>query len=457
MGTLFTTLLNSTGALRVYGSLFNVIQNNITNANTPGYVKQDQVLVSLPFQPDQGIAGGVAAGPVLSSRSVYLEQAVRGQNQLLGYSQQRATDLAVVESQFDLTASYGVANGLTNFFNGFSQLAVNPNDSVARQSVLDQASQVAGSFNQTALALQQASTGVDKQTQDTVNGINRIADQIAGINHVYRASASASQDAGLDAQLNSALEELSGLANYTIVRTADGAANVFLGGQTMLVFGDKSMSVSTDLSSAQTVIRDSNGNDVTSQVTSQTGGGQLGALLGEKNKTIPGYMDQLNTLAASFADNVNATLAQGVGRDGLPPPTGLFTYDPVVGAAGTLAVNPLTPDQVAAALPTAPGGNGNAIAMAQLANQPVANGFTFTEAFGNLGSKVGRDVQSAQTETDRYKDSLAQARQFRSDQTGVSLDEQAALVLQFQQAYQAVGKLISVVNDLTQTVMNIIQ
>ncbi len=156
---------------------------------------------------------------------------------MLGYSQQRATDLAVIESQFDLTSSYGVANGLSGFFNAFSQLAVNPNDNVSRQGVLDQAANVATSFNQTAIALQQVSTGIDSQTQDTVNGINRIADQIAGINKVYRANASASQDAGLDAQLNAALEELSGLANYSVVRTADGAANVFLGGQTILVLG----------------------------------------------------------------------------------------------------------------------------------------------------------------------------------------------------------------------------
>lgn len=452
MGTLFTTLLNSTGALRVYGRTFNVIQNNITNANTPGYVKQDQVLLSLPFQPERGVGGGVAAGPTQSSRSTYLEQAVRGQNELLGYTQQRAMDLAVIESQFDLTSSYGVASGLNGFFNAFSQLAVNPNDSVARQTVLDQADQVATNFNQTAIALQQASTGVDKQTRDTVNGINRIAEQIAGINRVYRAGATASQDAGLDAQLNAALEELSGLANYTVVRTPDGGANVFLGGQTMLVFADKAKLISGDFSSSQTVIRDSEGAAITSQIT----GGRLGALVGEKNVTIPGYLSQLNALAASFADNVNATLAQGVGRDGLPPPFGLFSYNAVAGAAVTLAANPLGLDQIAAALPGAPGGNGNAIAMAQLAKQPVANGFTFTEAFGNLGARVGRDVQAAQTEHERYKDSVAQARQFRSEQTGVSLDEQAALLLQFQQAYQAVSKLISVVNDLTESVMNII-
>ena len=41
--------------------------------------------------------------------------------------------------------------------------------------------------------------------------------------------------------------------------------------------------------------------------------------------------------------------------------------------------------------------------------------------------------------------------------TGVSLDAEAAKLLQFQQAYSAMGKFISVLNDLTDTVMNIIR
>jgi flagellar hook-associated protein 1 len=453
MGSLFTSLLNSTGALRVYGRTFNVIQNNITNANTPGYVRQDQVLVSMPFSPEQGLPGGVLAGPMINARSSFLEQAVRNQNELLGYAQQRAQDLGVIESQFDLTSTFGIPAAMNAFFNGFSQLAVNPNDAVARQSVLDRAEQVGTAFNQAAIGMQQVAVNVDRQTRDTVAGINRLAEQIAGINARYRADAGASQDAGLDAQLNAALEELSGLANYSLIRTADGAANVYLGGQTILVIGDKARQVSADFSGPQTEILDSEGLDITSQMT----GARLGALLKEKNSTIPGYVTELNALAGAFADAVNEVLNTGVGRDGLPPPGPLFTYNGTTGAAITLGVGPLNVDQIAAAMPTAPGGNGNAIAIAQLANAPVAGGFTFSQAFGNLGARVGRDVATARHEREQYSGSLAQARAFRSDQTGVSLDAEAAKLLQFQQAYQAVGKLITVLNDLTESVMNIIR
>lgn len=450
--SLFSSLQNSTNALQVLGRQFNTIQNNITNANTPGYVRQDQVVVSQPFNLDQGITGGILAGPTVSARSTYLEQSVRQQNQLLGDAQQRATDLGTIESQFDLTSQFGVSNALNGFFNSFSQLAVNPNDSVARQAVLDQAQQIATAFNQASTSLQQVGVNASQQTQDTVNSINGLAQQIAGINKLYRASAGMSQDAGLDAQLNSALEELSGLTNYTLVRTSDGAANVYIGGQTILVMGDKARPVSADFSTPQALIRDQAGNDITSQIDS----GRLGALIREKNTLIPGYTSQLDALAASFADNVNATLAGGVGRDGLPPPVPMFAYSATGSVAASLSVNSLTPDQVAAATAAAPSGNGNAIAVSQLATQRLAGGFTFTQAFGNIGAQVGRDVSVAKNEQSQYTDTLAQARQFRQQQSGVSLDSEAAKLLQFQQAYSAMGKLIGVLSDLTDTVMNII-
>src|SRR5258708_6104940 len=226
MGNLFTSLLNSTNTLQVYGRVFNVIQNNITNANTPGYVRQEQTLISLPFNPAGGEAGGVLPGPMVSARSEYLEQNIRNQQELLGAAQQKASDLVQVEPLFDLTSTFGVAPALDKFFNSFSQLAVNPNDEVSRQTVIDLAGQVAQNFNHAAVGISQVSANVDNQTRDAVASVNRLASEIASINARYRSNSNAAQDAGLDAQLHAALEELSGVANYNVIQTADGAVNV---------------------------------------------------------------------------------------------------------------------------------------------------------------------------------------------------------------------------------------
>jgi flagellar hook-associated protein 1 FlgK len=452
MGSLLTNLLNSANTLSAYTKVFNVIQNNISNANTPGYAEQDQSLQAASFDPSQGVGGGVIAGPLIDSRSQYLEQDVRNQQQLLGDAQQRATDLGQVQPLFDLTSTSGISNDLSNFFNSFSNLSVSPNDAEARQNVIDSAGQVAQSFNETAQGIAQVQGNVATETTNSVTQINTLASQIAALNQQFASNADARQDPGLQAQLNSTLESLSSIANYSTIQLSDGGVNVYLGGQTPLVLGSQQLQISAGTSDSAATIQDSQGNDITSEITT----GSLGALIQEQNVTLPGYNAQLNTLAQTFADQVNGQLAQGVDQNGSAPTTNLFSYDQSSDAASTLAVTNITTDQIAAASASAPGGNGNALAVAQLATAPVVNGVSFTEAYGELGSQVGQDVSNAQNDQSQAQDLVTQAQQQRSQQSGVNLDTEAAKLLQFQTSYQAVGKMVTVLDDLTQTVIDMI-
>ena len=454
MSSLFTSLLNSTNALRVYDRAFNVIENNITNANTAGYVTQNQSLVASPFNPALGISGGVQAGPLLSARSQYLEEAVRNRQGSFSASQQTGADLAQLQALFDVTGSAGVPGALNTFFNSVSQLSVNPNDAVSRQNVLAAAGQVATAFNQNAIGLQQASGNLDREANGTVASINHLAADLAGINQQYRSSALSSQDAGIDAHLNSDLESLAQLVNFTAIKASDGTISVFAGGQTPLVLAERAYPLTVDLSAPQTAIRDSHGNDISAELTGA--GGNLGAILAAKNTTLPAYLSSLNNLAQSFADQLNTALGQGLDANGNPPAVNLFSYSAPLGVAFTLSVTAITGSQIAAASTGAAGGNGNAIAIAQLANQAGVNGFTFTGAYGNLGGQVGRDVAAAQQDKLAQQSLLNQATQARATTSGVDLNAEAAKILQFQQSYQAIGKVVSVLNSLTDTILNIL-
>jgi flagellar hook-associated protein 1 len=451
MGSLTSALHSSANALSVFERTFEVIENNITNANTPGYAKQNQSIHTLPFDPEHGLSGGIASGPLISSRSEYIENTIRNQQSALGASQQRAGDLNQIEPLFSLTSTSGIANSLNSFFNTFSQLTVNPNDEVSRQSVITQAGQLAQDINQSAAGIAQVGTNVTSQTGVVVTQINQLAGQVASINQRFRTNSQAQQDESLDTDLHNALEGLSSLANVSVIRAGDGSYSVYLGGQVPLVLGDSVSAITASNASGQTTIVDAQGNDVTSKVA----GGQLGALIQEKNTTLPGYLTDLNTLAASLADNVNATLAGGVDQNGSTPATNLFSYD-ASNPSSTLGVTNITPDQIAAASATSPGGNGNAVALSQLANATLTNGYTFTQFYGNLGSRVGSDVSNAQQDQTQAQDQLTQAQTQRSSISGVDLNEEATKLLQFQQAYQAVGKLVGVLNSLTDTLMQMI-
>ena len=59
MGSLSTALINSANALQVYSDALDVVQNNVTNANTPGYASQSPTLVAQPFDLATGAPGGV--------------------------------------------------------------------------------------------------------------------------------------------------------------------------------------------------------------------------------------------------------------------------------------------------------------------------------------------------------------------------------------------------------------
>jgi flagellar hook-associated protein 1 FlgK len=451
MGIL-ATLLNSANALDVYSQEFSTIQNNIANANTPGYADQNLVLKADSFDPQASVSGGVSIASLQSTRSEFLEQNVRAQTTQLGTAEQQVSDLTPLQSMFDLKSATGISGALTSFFNGFSALSVSPNDGVARQNVITQAQNLASSFNQAATSINSVSSNVQQETGNSVATINKIAQDLSNLNKNYAATGDVT-NAGLDAQKNADLESLSEIANFTVVSAGQGQINVYLGGQTPLVLGQQAYGVSASFSTSQTVIQDSQGNDITSQLT----GGQLGAQIAERNTTLPGYMTSLNTLAQTLADTVNTTLSQGVDSTGNPPATNLFSYNTSADAALTMSVTPgMTASQVAAALPGSPGGNGNAVALAQLGTAAAVNGFTFTQAFGNLGQQVGSDVSNATGTQTEQQSLVLQAQAQRAAVSGVSLNAEAAKLLQYQQSYDAVSRLVSTLNTLNTDLMNML-
>jgi flagellar hook-associated protein 1 len=302
-------------------------------------------------------------------------------------------------------------------------------------------------------------TGVSNQSNDlraqtiaTINNINQLAGTIAQINSQHRVDASGGVDAGVDAQLNSSLEQLSQLVNFTTLQQPDGTTSIYIGGQSPLVMADQAFAIQGDFSTPQTAILSSVGADITTHAT----GGQLGAELDDNNNVLPSYVSSLNTLAQTLADQVNNVLNNGLDQNGAGPTTNLFAYDATRGAAITLAVNPLTTDQIAAALPGAPGGNGNALALAALASAPVLGSYTFAQAYGNLGGTVGNDLSTATDNSDTTQALLSQAQSLRQQISGVSLDQEAENLLQYKQSYDAIAKMIGVLNDLSSTELNIL-
>lgn len=453
MSNLFASLVTAADALNVFERGLNTVQNNILNASTPGYAKQRLTLEAQRFEPHIGTIGGVRAGPMFSYRERYAELAVRRQFETSAFFGQRADSLARIESVFDVKEGSGLPAALNRLFQNFSELSVAPNNLVSRQVAIDSARDLAAQFNQSARNLTIAGSSTKREIDSTVAAINEIAGRIRAINQERHQNAVAPSEAASDTAIHNLLEELSSLANYTAIDQPDGSVSVYLGGQTLLVVGDRSYKVEAgDYNGAKTVL-DFQGNEI--QGTLQ--GGKLAALLDYHNRLLPSYLGDLNTIAKSLADNVNTTLSLGLDRDGGPPSTDLFSYNDTHGAAYTLAVKPILPEQLALALPPNPGGNGNVLKLVDLGQAKLIDGFSLTDSYGLLGGRVGSDLATARESDVTQEQFLNQARSLRADIQNVSLDEEAAYVIRFQKAYQAGAQLIKTINEMTDAIFNTVR
>jgi len=451
MGNLFATINSTAGSLKAFESALEVASNNITNAQTPGFARQGLTLIASRMDLADGLPGGVSTGGLLNSRKSYLEQGVRVQLHREGYHLQQAFNLEQAEPILDIGSSSGISGALDALQQAFSQLSVTPNDLPARQNVISRAEDVAHAFNFTAQALANAATNTDSELSQSVNAINRIGQLLRDLNVEFRSDSRKLTDPGLDAQVHSAFDELAGVVDFTVVRGDDGSYSVLLGGQTPLVMGENFYPLSTDLSTSEPALLDAAGHDITDQIR----GGKLRAVLEFRRDVLSALSSELNLLAAQVADQINLQLQAGVDLNGQPPARDLFTYDSQTGEALTLSVTDITPEELAAALPGAPGGNGNTLNLSGLFNSRSVNSFTFTQYFGEIAGRVGKQLDLARQDARTQSQLVAQSKALRAEASGVSLDEEAANLIVFQRAYQAAAQLIRTLDEMTDTLINI--
>jgi flagellar hook-associated protein 1 FlgK len=478
-----SALFESANALGAFNQVLQVTQNNVANMSTPGFAAQSQQLDAMAFNPP-GLWGGVTAGAIESSRNDFAEQAVWKQTTGLGQQQQLVTSLTSLQNNFDISGNTGIPYSLNNFFQSVSAWAQTPTDEAARQAVLSNASAVAQTFQSASVALQNQAQNTDAQIQSTVAQVNSLVGQLQQYNHQILATGD-QNDSGIDTGIHSTLEQLSQSVGFTATKQADGTYTVLLNGTTPLLVGDHQYSLSARPVSAPsppatyanapptTELVASDGANITTQTTQ----GSLGALLTMRNTVLPQFMGdgdqagELNTLAQQFADRVNTLLTSGNISDGPPavPGVPLFTYAATnstdgsntgTNVAGTLAVNPnITADQLAAISPGPPEvSNGTALALAQLSSptDPAdqINGLSYTQFYGTVAATVGAQLQQAQNGVTVQQSLVAQAQSQRQQISGVDVNQEAMIAVEFQRAYEANSKMITILDQLTQDTIN---
>lgn len=445
LATALSGLITEQGALAA-------TTNNVANVNTPGYSREQPVLAT----SDPVVLGpltfgtGVTLQSIESIRDPLLESQIQQQTQTQGQFSTLTSALQQTQVNFTTSAN-DIGTEISNFFNSINQLSTNPSDLSLRQSVLTAAGNLATSFNTTANTLSQQQTSLDLSAVQAVSQINQLTQQIADLNQQVSSLQNVGESAGTFVdQRQQAIDQLSALVDVSVF-PADNTLTLTTANGTPLVSGQQSYQLETQITPAGLHDIYSQGSDITSQITS----GQLGGTLQARDQQIPAIQTQLDTLAAGLANAVNKVQAGGFDLNGVkgtdlfnPPPVG------VTGAAARLSVAITDPTLIAASSDGSPGSNGNAEAMYALSSQAIIGGQTPTDYYSGIVFNVGNDAANASAEQTASSSILQQLSDQRATVSGVSLDEEAANMVQYQDAYQASAQVVTTINDMMYAVVN---
>jgi flagellar hook-associated protein 1 len=456
MSDLFSNLRMVSRSLEAQRMGLDVVGQNLANVNTPGYTRRTLLLSSVPPSDPQSAGGGVQVDGVRSTKDELLERRLRVEVPTQGRESAVADSLAVVEAA--LGKSGGSIDGsLASFFDAFSSLADDPTSATARQGVLIEGESVADAFNGMYERLQSARSDADQRIRGAVDEVNSLVERIAGLNDsIARGGGKTSATLGLRDQLTSAVQDLSKYVDVSTIARDDGGMDVALSGGQALVIGENAYKVGTgtDANGFTTLL--SGGVDVTSAVTS----GQIGGLLYSRDQLVPQYMDRLDTMAYSLANEVNSLHTGGVDLDGN---AGVAFFTPLASSAGAarlLQLNPAlagNPRLVAAGTSSA-GDNQTARALGALRDARVIDGGTTTlsDAWADLTYRVGQDSATAKAELDNRTAIVQQIESLRDAVSGVSLDEEAMEMLKFQRAYEANARYFQTIDSALDTLMSMV-
>jgi len=450
MSGLFGSLSLAARALDAQRAGLAVTGNNIANLNTEGYVRR-----SIQLAEGQPGAGGVDVIGTRARRDLMLDARVR--QEIPAESRERAIAgaLGIVEAALGKEGESLDAR-LVKFFDSFSALAQDATSTVARDGVVQQGRLLAQSFNDIASRLDDARRSADAQIRGGVSELNRLATQIAQLNQAINAT-NGGDNEGLRDQEAEALKAMSSLADITVLQRGDGGVDVTLGEGRAIVMG-------ANVYGLQAIDTPPNGLAAIhmggTNITAEIGRGQLAGWVDVRDTLVPGYASQLDAIAFEVAGEVNVLhqagtdMLGGSGNNFFAPLGGL------AGAARAIAIDAgveANPQLIAASQSGAPGDNQAARAIAALRDARVVGGTaTLADSWAQIVYRVGSDSQTAQALQKSRQMVVDQVGLLRDQVSGVSLDEEAALMMRFQRAYEANARYFSAVDNMLATLMHIV-
>jgi flagellar hook-associated protein 1 FlgK len=457
---LFGSLDLASNSLATQQEAMAVAGQNMANVNNPAYARERAVVQTTSSIDTQAGQEGTGAGIVSISevRDALLDNQIQSETSVTSnYSTQQSAlqnaeaylgEQVTNTSGSSASSSSGLAAMLSNLFNSFSSMTTGSGDPA---TVVQSAQEVTNQFNQVSASLSQVQSNLNTSIQNDVASVNQDLGQIATLNkQIMVAQAGGGTADDLVDTREQTIENLSGLMNISTSAQADGSMNVSFGTDQLVTGGSVADNLQAyDAGGGNLLVKNTSG--ATLDVT----GGSIAGNITARDVALAGLQTGLNTLASQLVTQVNGIYSQGCAPGG-GSGQDFFSGD----SAANIAVNSaLVADPSQFQASSTAGADGDtqiALDLANLGSQPIAalGGQTFSQSYAQTVTNLGNAINTA---TDQLNTSQAISTSLtnqRSSESGVSIDEEMTNMMQFQKAYEASAQLVSTLNAMMETVIN---
>ena len=301
--------------------------NNIANANTPGYIRQEAIQEPAPSQRKGNlILGlGVSVAGIIQRVDNFLEDRLRSASSDLEQGETQEAAYLQLESLIGELSETDLSTSLTNFFSSVHDIANQPESVTVRNLAVLKGGALSGDIRSLASRVRGLQTDANARIENAANEINQLVEEIARLNTQIVTTEGGditnSDAVGLRDRQLEALAKLERITGVRAVLQADGTTSVYAGSDVLVFAGSfnevKVESVPGDGLSLEEV------RSVKTDAPLGSSSGRLAGLYHSRDVILGGFLEGLDDLAKTLAFEFNKVHSSGQGLTGFTELTSL--------------------------------------------------------------------------------------------------------------------------------------
>lgn len=329
--SLTTALANASRALEVFSTAVSVSSQNIGNANTPGYIREElELSPEAPYvRGGLTIGTGVKADAVRQAIDQFLEKRIHSTNAESQASNARESIYTQLESQLRELGDQDISSRFSSFLAAINEAVNQPEQGPLRNNVIAEAellvSDITGLRNRVNQLRTEQTTRLEILVEEANSLIDEVADLNVKISRQESNGLSKSEAGGLRSQRYEALNRLSEIIPIDYIERPNGNVDLNSGGESLIFSGFRqhlATRAATDRGLDVEIVEF----DQSRSALPQTGGEIQGIIEG-RDEILGGFVDDLDQLTNSLIVAFNRIHSSGEGIEGFSTVTSASNLD----------------------------------------------------------------------------------------------------------------------------------